>query len=57
MLFLLIFPEPPAAGRPAAGAPAGARDGDDYVLTGAKAFISGGGASDVFVGLPSVWWW
>jgi len=25
------------------------RDGDDYVLDGAKAFISGGGASDVYV--------
>jgi len=26
-----------------------ARDGDDYVLDGAKAFISGGGVSDVYV--------
>lgn len=25
------------------------RDGDDYVLDGAKAFISGGGASDVYI--------
>jgi len=25
------------------------RDGDDYVLSGAKAFISGGGASDLYV--------
>ena len=25
------------------------RDGDDYVLNGSKAFISGGGRSDVYV--------
>ena len=40
---------------PGAGSDAGAlrtraeRDGDDYVLNGTKAFISGGGASDVYV--------
>jgi alkylation response protein AidB-like acyl-CoA dehydrogenase len=27
------------------------RDGDDYVLTGTKAFISGGGTSDVYVAM------
>ena len=40
---------------PGAGSDAGAisttakRDGDDYVLNGSKAFISGGGASDIYV--------
>ena len=40
---------------PGAGSDAGAlrtraeRDGEDYVLNGSKAFISGGGASDVYV--------
>ncbi|MBB4285055.1 acyl-CoA dehydrogenase family protein [Roseospira goensis] len=40
---------------PGAGSDAGSlktravRDGDDYVLTGEKAFISGGGRSDVYV--------
>jgi len=40
---------------PDAGSDAGslktraARDGDDYVLNGAKAFISGGGRSDIYV--------
>jgi len=29
----------------------GRRDGDDYVLNGSKAFISGGGASDVYLAM------
>jgi len=41
--------EPGAGSDAAALATAAARDGDDYVLTGAKAFISGGGASDVYI--------
>ena len=40
----------PGAGSDAASLKArAARDGDDYVLNGAKAFISGGGASDIYV--------
>jgi len=40
----------PGAGSDAASlATRAARDGDDYVLNGAKAFISGGGASDLYV--------
>ncbi len=40
---------------PGAGSDAGSlktravRDGDDYIVTGAKAFISGGGANDIYV--------
>ena len=29
--------------------PTARRDGDDYVLNGSKAFISGGGANDLYV--------
>ncbi|WP_262690577.1 acyl-CoA dehydrogenase family protein [Kordiimonas aestuarii] len=40
----------PGAGSDAASLKARAvRDGDDYILNGAKAFISGGGESDVYV--------
>jgi len=40
----------PGAGSDAAGLKTKAvRDGDAYVLNGAKAFISGGGASDIYV--------
>ncbi|KAL1425607.1 hypothetical protein MTO96_019034 [Rhipicephalus appendiculatus] len=30
------------------------RDGDDYILNGTKAFISGSGASEVYVGTPGL---
>ena len=40
----------PGAGSDAASLKTKAvRDGDDYILTGTKAFISGGGAADVYV--------
>ena len=40
----------PGAGSDAASlATAARREGDDYVLTGAKAFISGGGVSDLYL--------
>ncbi|HUC66839.1 MAG TPA: acyl-CoA dehydrogenase family protein [Stellaceae bacterium] len=42
----------PGAGSDAAALKARARrDGDDYVIDGAKAFISGGGSSDVYVAM------
>src|SRR5260370_5910318 len=41
--------EPGSGSDAAALATRAMRDGDDYVLNGTKAFISGGGGSDVYV--------
>jgi hypothetical protein len=41
--------EPGSGSDAAALATSARRDGDDYVLNGAKAFISGGGSSDLYV--------
>src|SRR6202166_1792265 len=43
--------EPGSGSDAAALATAARRDGDDYVLNGTKAFISGGGASDIYVAM------
>src|SRR6202011_2784116 len=43
--------EPGSGSDAAALATAARRDGDDYVLNGAKAFISGGGSSDLYVAM------
>ena len=43
--------EPGSGSDAAALATRARRDGDDYVLNGTKAFISGGGASDIYVAM------
>ena len=43
--------EPGSGSDAAALADPARRDGDDYVLNGAKAFISGGGRSDLYVAM------
>jgi alkylation response protein AidB-like acyl-CoA dehydrogenase len=43
--------EPGSGSDAAALATRARRDGDEYVLNGAKAFISGGGASDIYVAM------
>ncbi len=43
--------EPGSGSDAAALATRASRDGDDYVLNGAKAFISGAGASDIYVAM------
>lgn len=43
--------EPGSGSDAAALATSARRDGDDYVLNGAKAFISGGGSSDIYVAM------
>src|SRR5580704_1185587 len=43
--------EPGSGSDAAALATAARRDGDDYVLNGSKAFISGGGSSDLYVAM------
>src|SRR6202043_923154 len=43
------LPEPGSGSDAAALATRAVRDGDDYVLNGTKAFISGGGVRDVYV--------
>jgi alkylation response protein AidB-like acyl-CoA dehydrogenase len=43
--------EPGSGSDAAALATSARRDGDDYVLNGSKAFISGGGSSDIYVAM------